>query len=164
MPSSSQAADNPVPVPSSRKLPDGFAAASVLRSEPVIRSEPMVKPIFFVASSISLSTAGGLRLTVSSIVSLPCKLKSFKAFQADRHDSRQRRTSGWSLHWNSSPINQRFEVIQCRRVAICRPAVGMNQDMPVQIEQGDEPFAFACPPRAAYQLILSLFQQQGENR
>src|SRR5258706_1154013 len=160
MPSSSQAADRPVPVPSSRKLPDGFAAASVLGSEPVCRSEPMVKPIFFVASSISLSTAGGLRLTVSSIESLPFKLKAIRGLQADIHDS----PSGWSLHWNSSPINQRFEVIQYSRVAICRPAVGMNQDMPVHIEQGDEPFAFACPLRATYQLILSLFQQQGENR
>src|SRR5690349_13926573 len=137
MPSSSQAADRPVPVPSSRKRPDGFAAASVLRSEPVCRSEPMVKPIFLVASSISLSTAGGLRLTVSSIESLPCKLKGVRGLQADIHNTRQGCTSGWSLHWNSSPINQRFEVIQYRRVAICRPAVGMNQDMPVQIEQGN---------------------------
>src|SRR6266478_1644738 len=118
MPSSSQAADNPVPVPSSRKLPDGFAAASVLRSEPVCRSEPMVKPIFFVASSISFSTAGGLRLTVSNIESLPYKLQAVMGLQADIHDN----PSGWSLHSNSFPINQRFEVIQYRRVAICRPA------------------------------------------
>lgn len=51
IPSNIQDVDNPVPVPSSRNLPDGLEQASVRSNEQVKTSEAIVKPDALVASS-----------------------------------------------------------------------------------------------------------------
>ncbi len=41
------------------------------------------------------------------------------------------------------PIHQGIEVLERGRVVIGSPAIGMDQDMAMQVQQCDEPFAFA---------------------
>ncbi|WP_217607480.1 hypothetical protein, partial [Chitinophaga sp. GbtcB8] len=53
MPSSIQEVESPVPVPSSKNLPDGFEAAKDRNKEQVKMSEAIVKPFSFVALSIA---------------------------------------------------------------------------------------------------------------
>src|SRR2546421_8175122 len=72
MPASSQAVPMPTPVPSSRISPAGFEATSVRNNDPVCWSEDMVKPRLAAACASSFTTAGGLRLVVSSILVAPC--------------------------------------------------------------------------------------------
>ena len=52
------------------------------------------------------------------------------------------------------PCDQGVEVVEDGGVVVGCPAVGMGLDVALQVEQGDEPFAFACASRAALQLSL----------
>lgn len=58
MPSTSQAVDKPVPVPSSRKALPGLDAARVRSRQPVCGAEAMVKPIATVSRSMAAAAAG----------------------------------------------------------------------------------------------------------
>ena len=62
------------------------------------------------------------------------------------------------------PCDQGVEVVEDGGVVVGCPAVGMGLDVALQVEQGDEPFAFACAIQAALQLGLGLLQEQGDNR
>jgi hypothetical protein len=53
IPSNIHEVASPEPVPNSKNLPDGFDTAKVLKREQVNLSEAMVKPLSFVAVSIS---------------------------------------------------------------------------------------------------------------
>src|SRR5712692_5076294 len=73
MPASNQAVPMPTPVPSSRISPAGLEATSVRNNDPVSRLEDMVKPRVAAACASSFTTAGGLRLVVSSILVAPLR-------------------------------------------------------------------------------------------
>src|SRR5579885_870194 len=68
------------------------------------------------------------------------------------------------LNSNRLPINQRVKVFQGGGVVVRGPTIGMHQDMPVQVEQSNEPLTLSRPLSATYQFILGLFEQQGDNR
>ena len=67
MPSKSQAADSPVPEPSSRNLPPGLDAARVRKKEHVSGSDAMLKPIARVARQMEDVIWGSLMFFASFI-------------------------------------------------------------------------------------------------